>query len=152
MSISCLNSYLSRLAFPQFIRELCKVSLSHSCPPKCTFSPRVQMSSFFPLKLLCKGSKESDMTTSVPETPLSVQNQFKLPFIFKKGAILVPMIRGTQQLYASHIPPLPLRLPRGPTSALIISNPSLGHHLIIISGQWDTLIALSTPLDWRCGR
>lgn len=92
------------------------------------------------------------MTTSVPENPLSVQNQFKLPFISKKGAILVPMIRGTQQLYASHIPPLPLRLPRGPTSALIISNPGLRHHLIIISGQWDTLIALSTPLDWRCGR
>ena len=62
------------------------------------------------------------------------------------------MIRSTKQLYVSHIPPLPLRLPRGPTSALIISNPSLRHHLIIISGQWDTLIAISAALDWRCKR
>lgn len=93
------------------------------------------------------------MTTLVPENPLSLQNQSKLPFILKKKeAIPVPMSRGTQQLYASHIPPLPLRLPRGPTAALIISNPGLRHHLIIISGQWDTLIALSTPLDWRCKR
>lgn len=62
------------------------------------------------------------------------------------------MIRGAQQLYEFHIPPLPLRLPSGPTSALIIPNPGLRHHLIIISGQWDTLIALPTPLDWRCER
>lgn len=62
------------------------------------------------------------------------------------------MIRGTKQLYVSHIPLLPLRLPRGPTSALIISNPGLRHHLIIISGQWDTLIAFSAALDWRCER
>lgn len=62
------------------------------------------------------------------------------------------MICGTKQLYMSHIPPLPLLLPCGPTSVLIISNPGLRHHLIIISGQWDTLIALSSPLDWRCER
>lgn len=54
------------------------------------------------------------------------------------------MIRGT--LYVSHIPLLPSRLTDGPTSALTISNPGLRHHLIIISGQWDTLIALSAPL------
>lgn len=73
-----------------------------------------------------------------------------IPIILKKRAIPVPMSRGT--LYASHIPLLPLRLPRGPTSALIISNPGLRHHVIIISGQWDTLIALPTPLDWKCRR
>lgn len=103
----------------------------------------LQIDNHFLPSQTCSGSSESDTTTSAPENHLSVQTQANFPFILKQGA---------KQLYMSHVPLLPLLLPCGPTSALIISNPGLRHHLIIIYGQWDTIIALSTPLDWRCKR
>lgn len=60
------------------------------------------------------------------------------------------MIHGKKQLYVSQIPRLLLSLLCGWTSVHIISSPGPIHHLIIISRQWDTLIALLAPLDWRC--
>lgn len=112
-----------------FYLESCCVKLSHTCPQSAPLAP----STFFPLRRIkrirhdCINARESSFGPKSIHALIILKKK-------KKRVIPVPMIRGT--LYVSHIPLLP-------PSLLTISNPGLRHHLIIISGQWDTLIALS---------